>query len=110
VQLLTLHLFTHVFHVQVDGQLILLGIPWPQDPFQFGAFSVILPRRIIRGSFIGGIAMTQKMLDFCKEKNIRSMVEVIEASDVNAAYDRIIAADHDVKFRFVIDVQKSIID
>jgi alcohol dehydrogenase (NADP+) len=69
---------------------------------------MLFPRRVIRGSLVGGIAMTQKMLDFCKEKNIRSMVEVIEASEVNTAYDRMLAAD--VKFRFVIDVQKSIIE
>jgi alcohol dehydrogenase (NADP+) len=95
-----------VFHVQVDGQLILVGLT--PTPLKFGAFGVIAPRRIIRGSLIGGIPMTQKMLDFCKEKNIRSMVEVIEASEINTAYDRMLAAD--VKFRFVIDVQKSMIE
>jgi alcohol dehydrogenase (NADP+) len=95
-----------MYHLQVDGQLILVGIT--PTPLQFKANGIIQRRRVIRGSMIGGIAMTQNMLDFCKEKNIRSMVEVIEASEVNEAYDRMVAGD--VKFRFVIDVQKSIIN
>lgn len=92
-------------HMQVDGQLILVGAP--EKPHEIGAFNVIGRRRSIRGSFIGGIPRTQKMLDFCREKNIRCDVEVIDMSDVNGAFDRMVAGD--VKFRFVVDVLRGVI-
>jgi uncharacterized zinc-type alcohol dehydrogenase-like protein len=50
---------------------------------------------------IGGIAETQEMLDYCAKHNILSEVEIITASEINAAYDRILASG--VKYRFVID-------
>lgn len=88
--------------LKVDGQLIFVGLP--PNPQKFSMFSLVPRRRALRASFIGGIPMTQQMLDFCKEKNIRSDVEVIGISEVNEAYDRMEAGD--VKFRFVLDILK----
>jgi len=51
---------------------------------------------------IGGIALTQEMLDFCAEHNIGSEVEIIAAEKINQAYERVLASD--VRYRFVIDV------
>jgi uncharacterized zinc-type alcohol dehydrogenase-like protein len=50
---------------------------------------------------IGGIALTQEMLDFCAEHEIGAEVEVISADKVNEAYERVLASD--VRYRFVID-------
>ena len=57
------------------------------------------------GSLIGGIEETQEMLDFCAERNINSIVEVIHPDYLNTAIDRL--SKSDVKYRFVIDMQSS---
>jgi len=59
-------------------------------------------RRRIAGSAIGGLKETQEMLDFCGEHNIVSDIEMVDMKDINAAWDRVVAAD--VKYRFVIDM------
>ena len=82
-----------------DGTMILLGVP-PEAP-QVHAFNLIGKRRRIAGSLIGGIAETQEMLDFCAEHNIAPEVEIVSASGINDAYERVLASD--VRYRFVID-------
>ena len=64
-------------------------------------FSLIMGRRSIAGSMIGGIALTQEMLDFCAEHGLGAEIEIISADKVNAAYERVLASD--VRYRFVID-------
>lgn len=86
--------------VRRDGTMILVGVP-PEAP-QIHPFSLIPRRRSIAGSMIGGIRETQEMLDFCAEKGIVSDVEVIAASKINDAYERM--TRNDVKYRFVIDM------
>ena len=83
----------------VDGTLVNVGAP--PTPFQVNAMSLIGGRRSFAGSMIGGIAMTQEMLDFCAEHGIASEIEVIAADQINAAYERVLASD--VRYRFVID-------
>ncbi len=83
-----------------DGTMILLGVP-PETP-ELHAGTLISGRRSIAGSLIGGIAETQEMLDYCAEHNILSDIEVISMSQINNAYDRMLAGD--VKYRFVIDM------
>jgi alcohol dehydrogenase (NADP+) len=86
--------------LKTDGTMILVGAPG--QPTSLQAFPLILHRRRIAGSLIGGIRETQAMLDFCAEHSIESDVEVIPIQQVNEAYDRILCGD--VRFRFVIDV------
>jgi uncharacterized zinc-type alcohol dehydrogenase-like protein len=83
-----------------DGNLTLVGAP--AKPLGVSAFGLILGRRSLSGSAIGGIAETQEMLDFCGEKNIISDVEVIPIQKVNEAYERLLRSD--VKYRFSIDM------
>ena len=83
----------------VDGTLVNVGAP--ADPLAVNAFSLIGARRSFAGSMIGGIALTQEMLDFCAENNIGAEVEVISADQINKAYERVLASD--VRYRFVID-------
>jgi alcohol dehydrogenase (NADP+) len=83
-----------------DGNITLVGVP--PNPLEVEAFSLIMGRRNLSGSNIGGIAETQEMLDFCGEHNITADVEVIPIQKVNEAYDRLIKSD--VKYRFSIDM------
>jgi uncharacterized zinc-type alcohol dehydrogenase-like protein len=84
----------------LNGTMVVVGVP-PQ-PSVVAAFSLIGKRRSLAGSLIGGIKETQEMLDYCAEHNIVSDVEVIAASEVNTAYERMIKGD--VRYRFVIDI------
>jgi uncharacterized zinc-type alcohol dehydrogenase-like protein len=83
-----------------DGNITLVGAP--EKPHAISAFSLIMGRRSLSGSPIGGIAETQEMLDFCGKNNITADVEVIPIQKVNEAYDRM--AKSDVKYRFSIDM------
>ena len=82
-----------------DGTLVELGAP--EKPLEVPVFPLIGMRRTLAGSLIGGIPETQEMLDFCAEHDVTPEIEVIEASYVNEAYERVIASD--VGYRFVID-------
>ncbi len=86
--------------LKTDGTLILVGAP--EKPAPLEPFPLILHRRSIAGSVIGGIRETQDMLDFCAEHKIESDVEVIPIQQVNEAYERVLKGD--VRFRFVIDL------
>jgi uncharacterized zinc-type alcohol dehydrogenase-like protein len=83
-----------------DGNLTLVGAP--EKPLAVSAFGLIMGRRSISGSPIGGLAETQEMLDFCGQHNITSDVEVIPIQKVNEAYERLLKSD--VKYRFSIDM------
>jgi uncharacterized zinc-type alcohol dehydrogenase-like protein len=86
--------------LKTDGVMVLLGAP-PQ-PTSVGAFPLILARRSLVGSLVGGIKETQEMLDYCAEHHITSDVEVIPISKINEAYERTLSGD--VHYRFVIDM------
>ncbi|HTA52610.1 MAG TPA: NAD(P)-dependent alcohol dehydrogenase, partial [Candidatus Acidoferrum sp.] len=66
------------------------------------SFNLIMGRRRLAGSAIGGIRETQEMLDFCGEKGITSDIELIKIQQVNEAYERLLRSD--VRYRFVIDM------
>ncbi len=83
-----------------DGNLTLVGAP--EKPLAVAAFALIMGRRSLSGSPIGGIAETQEMLNFCGEHNITADVEVIPIQKVNEAYERLLKSD--VKYRFSIDM------
>jgi uncharacterized zinc-type alcohol dehydrogenase-like protein len=80
--------------------MVLVGAPDSPHPSP-QVFSLIMKRRAIAGSMIGGIPETQEMLDFCAEHGIVSDIEMIRADEINGAYERMLKGD--VKYRFVID-------
>jgi uncharacterized zinc-type alcohol dehydrogenase-like protein len=82
-----------------QGTLIMVGAS--DKPIELNVFPLIMGRRQIMGSLIGGLPETQEMLDHCGAHNIVSDIELIPASRINEAYDRIVRSD--VKYRFVID-------
>ncbi|MCZ2404212.1 NAD(P)-dependent alcohol dehydrogenase [Paenarthrobacter sp. Z7-10] len=83
----------------LDGALVNVGAP--AEPLSLNAFSLIAGRHSFAGSMIGGIRETQEMLDFCAEHKLGAEIEVIPASQINEAYERVLASD--VRYRFVID-------
>src|SRR6185312_16023891 len=83
-----------------DGNLTLVGAP--PKPLAVSAFSLIMGRRSLAGSNIGGIAETQEMLDFCGQHGLGADVEVIPIQKVNEAYERLLGSN--VKYRFSIDM------
>lgn len=82
-----------------NGTLIQVGAP--TEPVPISAFSLIIGRKSLAGSLIGGIKETQEMLDFCGEHGIVSDIELIPIQQINTAYERMLRSD--VKYRFVID-------
>jgi uncharacterized zinc-type alcohol dehydrogenase-like protein len=84
-----------------DGTLVLVGYLGGLEP-PLNTTPMVLGRKTVAGSLIGGIAETQEMLDFCGEHGITSDVEVIRMQDINGAYERLLKSD--VKYRFVIDM------
>jgi uncharacterized zinc-type alcohol dehydrogenase-like protein len=86
--------------LDVDGTLVLVGQIGPLN--EPSTVPLLLGRRRIAGSPIGGIAETQEMLDFCARKNILPECEMIEMDQINEAFKRLESAD--VRYRFVIDM------
>ena len=84
-----------------DGTMCLVGAPEHPHPSP-QVFGLIMQRRSIAGSLIGGIRETQEMLDFCAQHGITSDIELIRAEEINTAYERMLKGD--VKYRFVIDM------
>jgi uncharacterized zinc-type alcohol dehydrogenase-like protein len=84
-----------------DGTMVLVGAPAEPHPSP-GVFNLILKRRQLAGSLIGGIRETQEMLDFCAQHKIVSDIEIIPMDYINTAYERMLKSD--VKYRFVIDM------
>jgi uncharacterized zinc-type alcohol dehydrogenase-like protein len=84
-----------------NGTLVLVGYLGGLEPI-LNTVPMVLRRKSVAGSLIGGIAETQEMLDFCGQHGITSDVEVIKMQDINKAYERMLKSD--VKYRFVIDM------
>lgn len=85
--------------IGLDGTLVMVGLA--PEPYPIKAFSMLAQRRRIAGSMIGPVSQLQEMLDFASEHNIVSDIEVIDASGINGAWERVVESD--VRYRFVID-------
>jgi uncharacterized zinc-type alcohol dehydrogenase-like protein len=86
--------------IKLDGSLVQLGAP--EHPIPVPVFPLLMKRRSLAGSVIGGIAETQEMLDFCAAHELTADVEIIPIQKVNEAYERMLKSD--VKYRFSIDM------
>lgn len=85
-----------------DATMVLVGAPATPHPSP-SVMNLLLGRRSIAGSAIGGIAETQEMLDFCAAHGIVSDIEMIAIQEIEHAYGRMLKSD--VKYRFVIDME-----
>ena len=87
--------------LRLDGAMTLVGAPASPHPSP-GVFNLILKRRRLAGSLIGGIKETQEMLDFCAQHGIVSDIESIRMDAIETAYERMLKSG--VKYRFVEDM------
>jgi len=85
----------------LNRTLVIVGFLGDLEP-TLNTVALIMERKSVAGSVIGGIAETQELLDFCGEHEITADVEVIKIQDVNKAYKRMLKSD--IKYRFVIDM------
>ena len=85
----------------LNGTLVLVGLLGDLEP-TVNTIPLIMGRKAIAGSLIGGIAETQEMLNFCGKHGIPSDIEMIKMPEINDAYERLLKSD--VKYRFVIDM------
>lgn len=85
--------------LRTGGTMVQVGAP--EKPVSVNAHALLVGRRSLAGSMIGGLPETQEMLDFCGEHGITAEIELIRAEQINEAYRRVLAGD--VRFRFVID-------
>ena len=92
----------YVATLNTNGTLVVVGYLGPLDPMLV-TVPMIMGRKSVAGSLIGGIAETQELLDFCGKHNITSDVEVINIQDINQAYERMLKSD--VHYRFVVDMK-----
>ncbi|KAL5556620.1 hypothetical protein UlMin_038856 [Ulmus minor] len=86
------------------GKLVMVGAP--DKPLELPVFPLLMGRKIVAGSCIGGIKETQEMIEFAAKHNITTEIEVIPIDYVNTAMERL--AKGDVRYRFVIDIGNSI--
>ena len=86
--------------LKIDATMCMVGAIEPLEPMNGG--NLIMGRKKVAGSLIGGIKETQEMLDFCGKHDVVSDIEMIDINNINEAYDRVV--DGDVKYRFVIDI------
>jgi uncharacterized zinc-type alcohol dehydrogenase-like protein len=86
--------------LKTKGTHVCIGVP--PTPYELQAFGLIMGRKSIVGSLIGGLPETQEMLDFCAQNGIVSDIELIDIKNINEAYDRMVKGD--VRYRFVIDM------
>jgi uncharacterized zinc-type alcohol dehydrogenase-like protein len=91
----------YISTLNISGTLVLVGYLGGLEPI-LNTVPMILGRKKVAGSLIGGIAETQEMLDFCGKHNIVSEIEMINMQEINEAYERMLRSD--VKYRFVIDM------
>ncbi|XP_073059129.1 probable cinnamyl alcohol dehydrogenase 9 [Primulina eburnea] len=92
--------------LKMNGKLITVGLP--NKPLELPIFPLVLGRKLVGGSDIGGIKETQEMLDFCGKHGITSDIELIRMDEINTAMERL--AKSDVRYRFVIDVGNSLVN
>ena len=91
----------YVATLAISGTLVLVGYLGGLEPI-LNTVPLIMGRKAVAASLIGGIAETQEMLDFCGKHNIVSEIEIIKMQDINEAYERMLKSD--VRYRFVIDM------
>lgn len=86
--------------LKTQGKLVLVGAP--EKPLELPVFPLLMGRKIVGGSCIGGMKETQEMIDFAAKNNITADIEVISMDYVNTAMERLLKTD--VRYRFVIDI------
>jgi len=90
----------HISLLRRDGVLVYLGVP--QGALTVNPFGLLLKRKSVSGSLVGGIKETQEMLEFCADHGVEPDIEIIRMDRINEAWERVVQSD--VRYRFVIDM------
>lgn len=90
----------HISLLRRDGVLVFLGVP--RGPLTVNPFGLLLKRKSVSASIVGGIKETQEMLEFCADHSIEPDIEIIGMDQINEAWERVVKSD--VRYRFVIDM------
>ncbi|XP_050292106.1 probable mannitol dehydrogenase [Quercus robur] len=90
--------------LKTQGKLVMVGAP--EKPLELPVFPLVMARKLLGGSCIGGMKETQEMIDFAAKHNIKADIEVIPIDYVNTAMERLQKAD--VRYRFVIDIANTL--
>lgn len=86
--------------LKLNGTFCYVGIP--SEELHFNLFSIFGNQANVTASNVGGIAMTQEMLNFAAENDIKPQIEMIGIDEVGKAYQNIL--DSKVHYRYVIDM------
>lgn len=87
--------------LSLSGTIVLVGFLGDLQP-TLNTAPLVMGRKAVAGSVIGGIAETQEMLDFCGKHGITADIELINMQDIDKAFKRMLKSD--IKYRFVIDM------
>ena len=85
---------------------VLCSVGLPTESYSVRPRAIVAGQRVLTGSLVGGLPEHREMLEFCAEHGVEAEIELIGAEDVDAAYDRVVASD--VRYRFVIDVARTL--
>lgn len=93
----------YVSLLKVNGAMVYVGLAGEPQTFHVG--SLFGKQAILTASNVGGIAITEEMIQFAADNQVLPMIETIQANPkaVQEAYNRILASD--VRYRFVIDME-----
>ncbi|EAW37516.1 zinc-binding dehydrogenase [Lyngbya sp. PCC 8106] len=92
---------SYIDFLDSDGTLTLVGVP--DAPLSFPAFPLLMKRRRILGSVIGGRAMMQDMLSVAERYQIEPIVEIFPMEKANQAMEKV--RNNQVRYRAVLSHQ-----
>ncbi|KAI4370817.1 hypothetical protein MLD38_019124 [Melastoma candidum] len=85
------------------GVFVLVAFPME---VKFSPRNLNIGSKIFSGSLTGGTEVTQQMIDFCAANKVYPEIELIPINYCNEALERVVKKD--VRYRFVIDVENSL--
>lgn len=98
-------LTTYIKLLKLGGEMAIVGLPpydsrWILNPTTL----VFNQHKKIYGSLIGGIKLTQEMLDFSVKHKIYPEIKIIKPNEIDNAYEKLTTGK--AEFRYVIDMSK----
>lgn len=98
-------LMPYISMLRRDGVLVLVGALDSHPIDHVYSSAMIVQRKSVAGSCIGGIPETQGVLDFCAANGITADVTLVTGDKIDQCYDRVRAKE--VRYRYVIDMKAS---
>lgn len=90
--------------LKFGGEMAIVGLPPRECSPKVDTMRLVFGAgKKVYGSLIGGIKETQEMLDFSLQHKIYPEIEIIQANQINEAYEKLTTGK--AKFRYVIDMK-----